>query len=327
MTLLILLACLLILGAIFALIKVYLVGDALAGSRIIQENGTISVHMCRSEDCGAAMVAAIGTADDVTCAFYELNHPAVIDALGAKGAYVLVDEDNAAEVEGLAVEVVPSVGLMHDKFCVLDGRTVITGSMNPTVNDIERNDNNLLIIDSPSLASRYAQEFEEMRSRTDRTYTKRPPRPHIVNISGTVVEQYFCPQEGCEAEVISEIALARDSVAFMLFTFTADPVGDEMLSASDRGAAVGGIVEDRQADTYSEHVRMQEFGLDVRNDGNRYTMHHKVIIIDNTTVITGSYNPTKSATERNDENLLIIHSPAIAARYAQEFERVMAQAR
>ena len=48
-------------------------------------------------------------------------------------------------------------------------------------------------------------------------------------------------------------------------------------------------------------------------------MHHKVFIIDNETVITGSYNPTKHANEKNDENILVIHGREIAGEYVQEF--------
>ena len=55
-------------------------------------------------------------------------------------------------------------------------------------------------------------------------------------------------------------------------------------------------------------------------------MHHKVFIIDGETVITGSYNFSRSAEERNDENTLIIHSPTVAAQFQAEFERVFEKA-
>ena len=58
--------------------------------------------------------------------------------------------------------------------------------------------------------------------------------------------------------------------------------------------------------------KLREAGLDVRLDGNPANMHHKVFIIDGHIVITGSYNFSRSAEERNDENTLIIHDPAIA---------------
>jgi len=54
-------------------------------------------------------------------------------------------------------------------------------------------------------------------------------------------------------------------------------------------------------------------------------MHHKVFIIDNETVATGSYNPTESGNSRNDENLLIIHDKEIASAYLEEFQRIFNQ--
>ncbi|HMO56365.1 MAG TPA: phospholipase D-like domain-containing protein, partial [Roseiflexaceae bacterium] len=67
-------------------------------------------------------------------------------------------------------------------------------------------------------------------------------------------------------------------------------------------------------------------GVDVLEDGNCYIMHHKVIIIDDRIVITGSYNFTASAETSNDESLLIIDDPTLAAAYVAEFDRLYAQA-
>ena len=51
-------------------------------------------------------------------------------------------------------------------------------------------------------------------------------------------------------------------------------------------------------------------------------MHHKVFIIDNKTVITGSFNPTEGADTRNDENILIMHDKNIAQSFIKEFENL-----
>jgi len=64
--------------------------------------------------------------------------------------------------------------------------------------------------------------------------------------------------------------------------------------------------------------------MDVKKDSNKYNMHHKVFIIDNETVVTGSYNPTSSGDEKNDENILIIHDKGIAKKFLDEFDRVWA---
>jgi phosphatidylserine/phosphatidylglycerophosphate/cardiolipin synthase-like enzyme len=55
-------------------------------------------------------------------------------------------------------------------------------------------------------------------------------------------------------------------------------------------------------------------------------MHHKVMIIDRSIVITGSYNFSNSAEERNDENVVVIHNAEAAAQYLGEFQRVYNQA-
>jgi phosphatidylserine/phosphatidylglycerophosphate/cardiolipin synthase-like enzyme len=60
----------------------------------------------------------------------------------------------------------------------------------------------------------------------------------------------------------------------------------------------------------------------MRQDGNRYVLHHKVIIIDDHTVITGSFNFSKSAAERNDENIVIVRDAAIAGLYLDEWRRL-----
>ena len=64
----------------------------------------------------------------------------------------------------------------------------------------------------------------------------------------------------------------------------------------------------------------------MRLDGNLASMHHKVLIIDEQVVVTGSYNFSQSAKTRNDENTLIIHSEEIAALYLEEFDRVWLEA-
>ena len=64
----------------------------------------------------------------------------------------------------------------------------------------------------------------------------------------------------------------------------------------------------------------------VRQDGNPNVFHHKVLIIDDTIVVTGSFNFSQSAADDNDENLLIIHNPAIASAYLEEFQRRWAEA-
>jgi phosphatidylserine/phosphatidylglycerophosphate/cardiolipin synthase-like enzyme len=61
-------------------------------------------------------------------------------------------------------------------------------------------------------------------------------------------------------------------------------------------------------------------GVPTMIDANHAIAHHKVIVIDGETVLTGSFNFTKAAPEKNAENLLIIRDPALAAQYTANWQ-------
>ena len=73
---------------------------------------------------------------------------------------------------------------------------------------------------------------------------------------------------------------------------------------------------------YEQYKNMEKLGIELKGDNTTATFHHKVFILDNKTVITGSYNPTSNGNNGNDENMLIIHNPDIAKQYLDEFERL-----
>jgi phosphatidylserine/phosphatidylglycerophosphate/cardiolipin synthase-like enzyme len=115
----------------------------------------------------------------------------------------------------------------------------------------------------------------------------------------------------------------------MAFSFTDDRLGSEMVRQYEAGLTVQGVFEGRSADPkYSEFGRMNslEPRMDVRLDGNTYMMHHKVIIVDDETVVLGSFNFSENADTANDENLLIIHDRGIASLYRSEFRRIYREA-
>ena len=306
------------------------------------ESGSVDLFFCPLDDCEEVLAAAIREASDVRCAFYELNLEQVKAALAKKGeehAQVLVFDEEYEEF-GIPVPNVKS-GLMHDKFCILDGKKVVTGSMNPTQNDAKKNNNNLLIIEGELLAQNYLDEFDELRARTSVVggfgageTGERTVQTPIVNHTDTktnrtfLIENYFCPEDGCEREVLKELQSATTSIRFLTFSFTSEAIGDLLVEKSARGIPVLGVFERRQESKYSEYTSLKAAGLAVRLDGNPATMHHKVFLIDAelpfATVVLGSYNPTANGNTRNDENLLIIHDQGIAQRFQEEFERVYA---
>jgi phosphatidylserine/phosphatidylglycerophosphate/cardiolipin synthase-like enzyme len=214
---------------------------------------------------------------------------------------------------------------MHDKFCVVDGRYVWTGSTNITSNGMYRNNNNALLIESKQVADAFTAEFHEMFEQG--AFGARSPKntpDETVDIDGARVECYFAPEDGVQGAILAEIREADKTIDFLAFSFTSRDIAGAMSKRAKEGVRVRGLFEKRNAgSTYSRDDYLAHRGATIRLDTNQYTMHHKVIIIDGDTVITGSYNFSKAAEKSNDENVLIIHSPAIAKTYTAEFERLM----
>jgi phosphatidylserine/phosphatidylglycerophosphate/cardiolipin synthase-like enzyme len=216
---------------------------------------------------------------------------------------------------------------MHDKFVVVDGQAVWTGSWNFTVNDTYRNNNNAIYIQSPQLAQNYATEFEEMFSQKAFGPTSPANTPHPqIQLGDTLIETCFAAEDLCADQLILLISQAQKSIHFMAFSFTHEGIGDAVMDRAKAGVKVQGVFETRGSETeYSEYAQMKKEKLDVWQDGNPYTLHHKVFILDDKTVVFGSFNFSDSADESNDENMLVIHNPDIASQFLAEFNRVYAQ--
>jgi phosphatidylserine/phosphatidylglycerophosphate/cardiolipin synthase-like enzyme len=289
-----------------------------------------------------ALAEAIRNAEfSVDAAIYDLNLWSIRDALlAAQDAGVQVrivaesdylDETEFQELQQAGIEILGDrrESLMHNKYVVIDQLDVWTGSMNFTVNGAYRNDNNLIHIRSSKLAENYTSEFEEMfvDDMFGNNTVPQTPNPSLT-IDGILVETSFSPDDGTADQIIQAIQSADESIRFLAFSFTSDPIAEALLARAADGVTVSGVFEQSQykSNTGTEYDNLLAAGLDVRLDGNPKSMHHKVFIIDDDTVITGSYNFSQSAEERNDENTLIIHDPEIAALYLAEFERVFGKA-
>ena len=276
----------------------------------------------------------------VDAAIYHLNLWSVRDALitahraGVK-VRVVIESDNLDEAEiqdlrGAGIEILGDrrESLMHNKFVVVDGAEVWTGSMNFTVNGAYRNDNNLIHIRSVRLAENFTSEFEEMfvRDMFGDRIVKNTPHTNLT-VDGVQIETYFSPDDGIVNRIVELLEGTDESIYFMAFSFTSDEIADAVLGRAAAGVTVAGVFEESQyfSNTGTEFDRLLEAGLNVHLDGNPRNMHHKVIIIDESIVILGSYNFSRSAEERNDENILVIHSADVAAQFMAEFERVFDQ--
>jgi phosphatidylserine/phosphatidylglycerophosphate/cardiolipin synthase-like enzyme len=282
------------------------------------------------------LVLAIDEArSQVDGALYDLNLWSVRNALlRAQHRGVLVrlviesDSLDRTEIQELISFGIPVVednteSLMHNKFLIIDHSEVWTGSMNLTVNGAYRHLNNLVRIRSTLLAENYTKEFEEMFLEGYFGQVSLNNTPHSrLEIDGLVIENYFSPDDSIGERILDLVLEAEESVFFMFYAFTSDGIGDALLYQNSQGVLVRGVFDAYQDRTGigGEYQRLRDQGLDVLLDGHPEKMHHKVMIIDGKTVVTGSYNLTRSAEIKNDENILVIHDQGIAELFMNEFD-------
>ncbi|HNU91963.1 MAG TPA: phospholipase D-like domain-containing protein [Spirochaetota bacterium] len=290
----------------------------------------------------AAFKRLIGHASrSVYGAFYDISDETIAARLleaHRRGidVRIVTERDNAqkAPLRSLVNAGIPVVtdngpGLMHNKFAVVDGAFVWTGSYNLTLNGAMKNDNNAIAIYSPELAEIFTAEFMEMHR--DGVFGNRREfgafaaltKKYHVRIGNTDVNAYFSPDDNVERIILKRLTKARRSVRFMAFSFTSKPLGEELVRLHKNGLDVGGVMEKTGTNSRdSQFVKFKIEGIPVRIISGIGRMHHKVMIIDESIVITGSFNYSRGANLRNDENILIIHNEEIARVYMEEFTRL-----
>ncbi|MBN1886918.1 MAG: hypothetical protein JW850_02975 [Thermoflexales bacterium] len=228
---------------------------------------------------------------------------------------------------GIKVKDDQNSALMHNKFVIFDQQVVWTGSSNLTTNGNFRNNNNVIVIKSPQVALMYEREFAEMWAGQFGPTSPSTANQQSLTIDGTSIQVLFAPEDKVMNYLIPLVKSAEKNIRVMAFSFTHDKLGEAVLGRSKAGVDVAVIFETSGSKTrYSELTRLYCARVPVRQDGNPGTFHHKVIVIDEEIVVTGSLNFSESADTSNDENVVVITNRTIAALYLQEFERRWAEA-
>ncbi len=326
--------------------ELFLGGGGSAGKPVVEAEGRVRVAFTGPGANGAAgleraLVAAIdGAQTSVDVAAYDFDLTSVAEALvrahrDGLRIRLVTDSDYGDEFgprllqeSGVPVVFDERAEFMHNKFVVIDEQTLWTGSWNLTENGTYRNDNNVVIVDSAALAENYTVEFEEMFS--DRAFGPSSPAdtPNpAVQVGDVLIENYFSSEENVRGKIVSLLENAQSSIYFMAFVLTDNEISQALARAHRDGLEVRGVVETRNVMSLGSDIEaLRDAGIKVRTDGNPYSMHHKVLIIDEKIVSTGSYNFSRSAAEFHDENVLVLHGTEVAEAYLREFERIYREA-
>lgn len=297
------------------------------------------------------------TRESLDCAIYDIRHPDILAALARvaqSGKRLRIVFDGGKHGGGLEADPKPDGSeqalvaaglgayatavfesgrhLMHDKFLVRDGAAVWAGSANFTAGGLELQDNNCLALTSPELAAQYTAVFEALLANPDRrTHNHRA----AFAVGGAQITASFAPAagEGIEQQLVAALNQARrvrvlaflvsdPAILAALVRFRDDPTLDirgvydpngmqDVLRYTHQDPSLFWFTKDPRFVAAPSHAfdpaREQDF------------QHNKVLILDESHVFTGSYNFSENA-EANDENILAISSPAVAAAYSAYFD-------
>ncbi|MEG4233323.1 DUF655 domain-containing protein [Microcoleus sp. Pol11C3] len=257
-------------------------------------------------------------------------------------------------------------GLMHHKFVVIDGKTVIVTSANFTTSDIHGdfktvasrgNANNLLKIQNAQVAQLFTQEFNLMwgdgpGGKPDSKFGIKKPFRQVqkVRVGNATVAVQFSPttatlpwEKSGNGLINRTLGSAKKSVDLALFVFSAQRLSNTLEIEARRGVAVRALIDsnfiyrpyseglDMMGATFIQDCKLEAdnrpwrkplttVGVPLLPMGDR--LHHKFGVVDGKTVLTGSHNWSEAANHGNDETLLAIESPTVAAHFEREFDRL-----
>jgi len=299
--------------------------------------------------------------------FVDINqdHQITSEEISQRDALVIIKNAQIPAIDDTA-DGSKGSNLMHHKFVVVDHRFVIITSANFTLSDTSGdftnpsslgNNNNLLKIDSPELATLLTQEFNIMwgdgiGGKLDSKFgLQKPPRqPKTITLGNSKITVHFSPISPTQPWNISSnglinqtLSTSTKTVDLALFVFSDQQLANTLENLHDQKVEIRALIEPQFAyRPYSEALDMMGFSL---SDNCKYEvdnhpwknpistagvpilpkgdlLHHKFAVIDHQTVITGSHNWSEAANHGNDEILIVIENSTIAAHYQREFDRL-----
>jgi phosphatidylserine/phosphatidylglycerophosphate/cardiolipin synthase-like enzyme len=142
-----------------------------------------------------------------------------------------------------------------------------------------------------------------------------------IQSTGTV-ETFFSPRGGATEAIVREIGNARQEILVQAYSFTSKPIAKALIEARKRGVKIEAVLDKSNATAkYSAATFLLNVGVPVLIDSEHAIAHNKIMIIDRSTLITGSFNFTSAAENKNAENLLVFKgNKPLVDRYIHNFE-------
>jgi phosphatidylserine/phosphatidylglycerophosphate/cardiolipin synthase-like enzyme len=205
----------------------------------------------------------------------------------------------SGKLSGARLYSVQQSGLMHQKILILDKNLVFIGSANMTTASLQMHDNLVVGLRS-QLVANFLLDHPP--------YT---PGALRAMVGGQDLELWLLPDP--RGHVIEDlrrcIRNASRSIKIALFTFTHSGLCEELIAAQARGVAVTLVVDLRSGLGASAKAvqQLRAAGISVLFSQGSQLLHHKFLLIDDRTLISGSANWTKAAFYKNSDCILVLH--------------------
>jgi phosphatidylserine/phosphatidylglycerophosphate/cardiolipin synthase-like enzyme len=215
--------------------------------------------------------------------------------------------------------------IMHNKFFIIDGEWVWTGSANLSDTGTGGYNANIVAeIASPSIAKLYHAEFEQMftqgRFHSLKKHNKADTNRFTLG-GGTTLDVLFSPQDKPMKRVVKLIANAKNSINITIFFLTHKEVTRQLIKAHRRGVSIRVILDATAAKNgYTKHEILRRAGIPVKVENWGGKMHMKAASIDADTLILGSMNWTAAGAKTNDENTILIRGEHYVTEFNNNFE-------
>ena len=145
-------------------------------------------------------------------------------------------------------------------------------------------------------------------------------QPHTEGMMAEVLGVYFTPPANAAAAIVKAIDASDREVLVQAYGFTHNGIAQALVRAHQRGVSVR-VLLDKKSDASNRYVIevLNNAHIQLREDGQHAIAHNKVMVIDQSIVITGSFNFTNSAATRNAENFLVLKSADLADQYRAQW--------
>jgi mitochondrial cardiolipin hydrolase len=144
--------------------------------------------------------------------------------------------------------------------------------------------------------------------------------------SETYSKAYFSPGTACVTAIVEQIGLARSGIDICVFTISDDRIADKLIFKHKMGIKIRILTDnDKCNDMGSDIQTLANTGLQIKVDNSPNHMHNKFAIFDGNTILTGSYNWTRSAALYNQENVIVSNDKELVKNYTLEFNKLWNQ--